>query len=158
MKHSIRKGVGFGVTSGIITTLGLLIGLNSSTHSKIVILSGIMVIAFADALSDSMGMHISEEFGLGRKTKEIWQATIYTFFTKFLVTLTFIIPLLILTLRQAIITDLIWGFFLIISFSYFIAKQKHEKKSKVILEHFLITVVVLIISNYIGKLAAYLTQ
>ena len=123
MKHSIRKGVGFGVTSGIITTLGLLIGLNSSTHSKIVILSGIMVIAFADALSDSMGMHISEEFGLGRKTKEIWQATIYTFFTKFLVTLTFIIPLLILTLRQAIITDLIWGFFLIISFSYFIFTQ-----------------------------------
>ncbi len=38
MKHSIKTGVSFGLTSGIITTLGLMVGLNSSTHSRIAVI------------------------------------------------------------------------------------------------------------------------
>ena len=81
MKISIRKGVGFGLTSGIITTLGLIVGLNAGTHSKIVVIAGILTIAIADAFSDSMGIHISEESGHKNKSsKEIWESTISTFF------------------------------------------------------------------------------
>ena len=61
MKLSIRKGFSFGLTSGIITTLGLIVGLYSGTGSKTIVLAGIIVIAVADALSDSVGIHISEE-------------------------------------------------------------------------------------------------
>ena len=61
IKDSIKKGLGFGLTSGIITTLGLIIGLSAGTHSKIAVIGGILTIAFADALSDSLGIHISEE-------------------------------------------------------------------------------------------------
>ena len=63
MKISIRKGLGFGLTSGVITTLGLLVGLNAGTHSKKIVLGGILLIAIADALSDALGIHISEEAG-----------------------------------------------------------------------------------------------
>ena len=35
MKASIKKGFGFGLTSGVITTLGMMVGLNASTGSKI---------------------------------------------------------------------------------------------------------------------------
>ena len=70
MKLSIMKGFSFGLTSGIITTLGLIVGLHSSTHSKLVIIGGILVIAIADALSDAMGMHISEESERKHTTKE----------------------------------------------------------------------------------------
>ena len=52
IKKSLKIGLSFGLTSGVITTLGLLVGLNSSTHSKMVVLGGILVIAIADALSD----------------------------------------------------------------------------------------------------------
>ena len=58
MKISIRKGFGFGLTSGIITTLGLMIGLTFGTSSKAIVLGGIILIAVADALSDAMGMHV----------------------------------------------------------------------------------------------------
>ena len=61
MKRSVKAGFSFGLTSGVITTLGLMVGLHSSTHSKLVVIGGILTIAIADALSDSMGVHIAVE-------------------------------------------------------------------------------------------------
>ena len=101
MKLSIRKGLGFGLTSGIITTLGLIIGLYSSTNSKAVVLAGILVIAIADALSDGFGVHISEESGSkSTTTKEIWESTVSIAASKFIFALTFLIPLLTLEYQQ----------------------------------------------------------
>lgn len=59
-KKNINSGFSFGLTSGIITTLGLLIGL-SGTENKIIIITGILTIAIADAFSDALGVHISKE-------------------------------------------------------------------------------------------------
>jgi len=61
MRHLLKVGFSFGLTSGIVTTLGLMVGLHSSTHSKLVVIGGILTIAIADALSDAMGIHIAEE-------------------------------------------------------------------------------------------------
>lgn len=94
IKQSFKTGLGFGLTSGVITTLGLIVGLHSGTHSKIVIIGGILVIAVADALSDALGIHISEESNRKRSQKEIWESTISTFFSKLIIALTFIIPIL----------------------------------------------------------------
>ena len=43
MKDSIKKGFSYGVTSGVITTLGLMVGLNASTHSQLVVVGGVCV-------------------------------------------------------------------------------------------------------------------
>lgn len=150
MKVSAKKGIGFGLTSGIITTLGLIVGLNSGTHSKIVVLGGILIIAIADALSDSMGIHMSEEFGGKHKTKEIWEATGYTFISKLIFALTFVIPVLLFTLSTAVIISVIWGLLLISIFSYIIAKQEKAKPYKIISEHILIAIVVILVTNYLG--------
>ncbi len=83
MNLSIKKGVGFGLTSGIITTLGLIVGLNSGTHSKAVIIGGIVIIAVSDALSDALGIHVSEEAENIHSRQKIWEATIFTFLAKF---------------------------------------------------------------------------
>ena len=83
MRLSIRKGFSFGLTSGIITTLGLIVGLHSGTHSNIVIIGGILVIAIADAMSDALGVHVSEESENKHSTKEIWESTVSTFLSKF---------------------------------------------------------------------------
>jgi hypothetical protein len=42
MKDSLRTGISFGLTSAVITTLGLMVGLHSGTHSKIVQPAGIV--------------------------------------------------------------------------------------------------------------------
>ncbi|RKZ33287.1 hypothetical protein DRQ27_00575 [bacterium] len=41
MRHSLKTGLSFGLTSGIITTIGLMVGLNSGTHSKLLIMDDI---------------------------------------------------------------------------------------------------------------------
>lgn len=155
MRLSLKRGFGFGLTSGIITTLGLIVGLNSSSHSKIIVISGILVIAIADALSDALGMHMSVEYENNKSVKEIWESTISTFLAKFFVALTFIIPYLFLNLSGAVIVNVVWGLSMICLFSYFISKQSKEKPYKVILEHLLISIVVIIVTKVIGD---YLSQ
>ncbi|MBU0981040.1 MAG: hypothetical protein KJ709_09685 [Nanoarchaeota archaeon] len=156
MKLSIRKGFSFGLTSGIITTLGLIVGLHSSTHSDIVVIGGILVIAIADAMSDSLGIHMSEESENQHTSREIWESTISTFLSKFIFAMTFIIPILLLELSLAIIISIAWGLSLIAIFSYFIAKYQKIKPYKVICEHLLIAVLVIVITHYVGHLVATL--
>ncbi len=150
---AIRKGVGFGLTSGIITTLGLMIGLAASTNSRLVVLGGILTIAIADAFSDSLGVHISEEAGSKRtKIKAIWESTLSTFISKFIFALTFLIPVLLFNLQFALIISIIWGLLLITLFSYYIAKRNNHHILKTIFEHVMITIIVIILTYLAGLL------
>ncbi len=152
MKIPIRKGLGFGLTSGIITTLGLLVGLNYGTNSKKAVLGGILVIAIADALSDSLGIHVSEEAGSKTTTnKEIWASTFSTTFSKFLFSLTFVIPILLFSLDLAVAISIVWGILLLFFFSCYIAKKRKESQLKAAFEHISIAVVVIIITYFIGN-------
>lgn len=152
MKKSIKTGFNFGLTSGIITTLGLMVGLKSVTNSKMVVIGGILTIAIADALSDGLGMHISQESENDHTTKEVWESTISTVVSKFIFALTFLIPVLALELSTAIIVSIIWGLALISLLSLTIARKEKKKPAKVIAEHVLITVIVIISAYYAGKL------
>jgi VIT1/CCC1 family predicted Fe2+/Mn2+ transporter len=152
MKHPIKVGVSFGLTSGVITTLGLVVGLHASTHSIATIIGGILIIAVADSLSDATGIHISEESEQKHSTKDIWHSTLSTFFTKISLALTFIIPLLLFKLITAVIISIIWGLLVIALFSYYITyKQKKTKPWKAITEHLAITIAVIIITHFVGK-------
>ena len=94
MKHSIKTGLCFGLTSAIITTLGLMVGLHSFSGSKIIVIGGILTIAIADAFSDSLGIHISEEAENLHTRRELWESTLVTFSAKFLFAMIFMIPVL----------------------------------------------------------------
>ena len=154
MKHSIKKGFSFGLTSGIITTLGLMVGLHSSTNSSKVVIGGILVIAIADAMSDALGIHISEEAENKHTHKEIWESTIVTFLSKFIFASLFIVPVLLLPLSQAIFISVTIGLVLITLFSYYLARKQKIKPINVILEHLIITILVIIITHYVGDLVA----
>lgn len=155
MKESIKTGISFGLTSGIITTLGIMVGLNAGTGLRIAVIGGILTIAFADAFSDALGIHVSEESSKRNGKKAIWQATIATFFTKLIVALSFLIPVLLFKLSTAIIVNITWGLLLIITFNYFLAKQKKENPLPIISEHLAITIIVITITFYIGKFIAF---
>ncbi len=153
MKESLRTGITFGLTSGTITTLGLMIGLYSSTNSRSVVIGGILTIAIADSLSDALGIHVSEEANHTRTTLQVWVATVATFLSK-LCAITFIIPVLLFSLPVAINVNLAWGFTLLTILSYYLAKSQGVKPWKVILEHLMITTVVVALTHFLGKLIA----
>ena len=156
MKNSIRTGITFGLTSAVITTLGLMIGLHSGTHSKVVVFGGILTIAIADAFSDALGIHVSEEAENVHTTKEIWASTLATFLSKFLFALTFAVPVMLLPLGSAIIVSLIWGMSILSILSYAMAKAQGETPWKVVTEHLVIAIVVIGITHVTGNFIATL--
>ena len=150
MLAAIKKGVSFGLASGIITTLGLLVGLQAGSGSRTVVLAGIATIALADALSDALGMHLAEESTSG-ENKGVWQVMGSTFLAKLVFALTFIIPTITLPLQQAVIASIIWGALLIIALSLWIARDQHERPWQVVAEHLVIATVVVACSWLIGS-------
>ncbi len=151
MKTSVIKGFSFGLTSGVITTLGLMVGLNSGTGSRSVVLAGILTIAIADAFSDALGIHISEEAENHHTEKEIWAATISTFIGKLVFALTFVIPVLLFKLNTAIIVSIVWGLLVLTGISYQIGKTQKINPLKVIREHLFIAIFVILITNFLGR-------
>ena len=150
MKHSMKTGLSFGLTSAIITTLGLMDGLHSFSGSKIVIIGGILTIAIADAFSDALGIHVSEEAENVHTKKEIWESTFATFLAKFLFALTFMVPVLLFELSMAIIVSTVWGFIMLALLSYTIAKEDKETAWKVVVEHVVIALLVVVVTHSIG--------
>jgi vacuolar iron transporter family protein len=156
-KPSIKIGVSFGLTSAIITTLGLLIGLSASTNNKLIVIGGVLTIAIADSLSDALGIHLSVESDKTKSKKQIWKATFSAFITKITIALTFLIPILLYSLQTAIIISVIYGLVLLSLFSYYIANSRGDKPLSTILEHLVIAIIVIVLTRLIGKtISAYL--
>lgn len=145
-----RTGLFFGATSGVITTIGLIVGLNSGTQSITAVLGGILVIAVADAMSDALGIHLAEEANPDTDHMHVWAATIVTFLTKFIFSISFAIPLLLLPLETAVIVSVVWGLLVIVVLSFFLARSQGESPFAIIAEHSGIAVLVLVFSHYIG--------
>ena len=154
MNSSHKTGIAFGLTSGVITTLGVMIGLNAATSLKLAVIGGILTIAIADAFSDALSIHISQESSEKNSHSEVWEATLSTFLAKLLVALTFLIPIIFLEFKTAIIANLAWGLILIVTFNFYLAKSRNESPLKVISEHLGIAILVITITHFTGKLIA----
>jgi vacuolar iron transporter family protein len=152
MKTSWKTGISFGLTSGVITTLGLMVGLHSGTHSRAIVIGGILTIAIADAMSDALGIHVSEESKNSSPTRDIWEATLATFIAKFMIAVTFIIPAAFGPLDQAIVISVAWGLLLLTVLSFFVARAQAIAPWKVIGEHLFIALCVVAITHAVGDL------
>jgi VIT1/CCC1 family predicted Fe2+/Mn2+ transporter len=150
--RQLLKGLSFGLTSAVISSLGMIVGLDTATSSKLAIVSALVIMAVADGLSDAMGVHLAEEADNRSTSKEIWLSTVFTFLGVCGFTLTFIFPVLLFSSPSNIIVSVIWGLGLLSLLSFHVAGQKKESPLKVILEHNLIAVAVIVISYYLGIL------
>ena len=151
MSLSIRKGISFGTTSGVITTLGMIVGVNASTSSRLAVIAAIVAIAIADAFSDAVAMHVSEESEGVHSRNDVFQATLSTFFTKFIFALTFVVPIWFLALDIAVVVDIIWGLLIMTVFNIFLARSQKEGVLRVVFEHLTIAVAVVLITYFVGS-------
>lgn len=151
MRHSFRTGLGFGLTSGVITTLGLMVGLRSGSQSASVVLGGILTIAVADSLSDALGIHVAEESKNHGSHTHVWEATLATFAVKFLISGTFALPVLFFSLDMAVLISVAWGLFLLAILSSWVARAQKISPWGVILEHVLIGLCVIAVTHYLGE-------
>jgi VIT1/CCC1 family predicted Fe2+/Mn2+ transporter len=150
LNDGVRTGLFFGTTSGVITPCGLLVGLAAGTGSIATVVSGILIVAIADSLSDALGIHLSEESRSGQSAAHVWTATAATFFSKLVVALTFVLPFLLLPMQSAIIAALLWGALLLTVMSQQIARLQQVAPLPVIAEHLTVASVVIVLSHLVG--------
>ncbi|MFQ5349938.1 MAG: hypothetical protein ACE5EG_05795 [Thermoanaerobaculia bacterium] len=154
MREAFRTGASFGLTSGVLTTLGLIVGLYAGTRSKVAVVGGIFTIAVADALSDALGMHVHEESENEHTPQEIWAASGATFITKLATSLSFLVPVLALELPLAVVASVAWAFALLAWLSYRLAVSQGASPWRAIAEHLAIAAVVVAVTHLIGAWVA----
>ena len=145
------KNYVFGSTAAIITNISLIVGLGSAGTGKGPILGGLLTIALADNISDSLGIHLYKETeGLGQKLSVL--STVLNFTARLVVSLSFIAIVLVLATAQAIPVAIVWGLLLLIVISYLINKSNNRNSFWEIAKHLLVAGVVIAVSHYVGSL------
>jgi vacuolar iron transporter family protein len=143
----------FGATSAVMTGLAVIIGL--SNVPKISIIAALFVIAIADNISDSFGIHIQQESQL-LSAKEVSRITNSNFLTRFMVVLVYILFIYFLPIMLALILSIIFGILIIIILSYFISIDQKGNPYKAIFQHLGIALVVMTVSYFLRELIAKL--
>ncbi|MFZ1040400.1 MAG: hypothetical protein WCA79_14885 [Anaerolineales bacterium] len=143
----------FGSSAAIITEVSLIVGLGAARASKGAILGGLLTIALADNISDSLGIHMYKE-SEGCEKRLSLLATILNFLSRLLICLSFVAIVLLFPISQAITVGIVWGLLLLIFISYLITKSNHESSISEIIKHVLVAVIVILLSRYVGYLIA----
>jgi VIT1/CCC1 family predicted Fe2+/Mn2+ transporter len=158
MKSSWQTGIGFGLTSGVITTVGLMVGLHAGTHSRTAVVGGILTVAIADALSDALGIHLAEESRVPARAGHVWEATVSTFLAKCVTAGTFAIPVLLFDLPTSIVVSIVWGLVVLTGLTLLLARKQGLTPWVPIGEHLLVAAGVVVSSYYVGLWARTLTE
>lgn len=142
----------FVITAAITTSLAIIIGLGSTHNLKIYIISTLLLLAIADNLTDSLGIHIYRKSQcIGGKCDNL-QNTTSNFLTRLSITASFIVFVFLLPMEYAIITSVAVGLFILAILSYLIAQKQKTNPYKAVLEHITIVVVVIVISYFLGRI------
>lgn len=140
----------FGSSAAIITNLGIIAGLFSSSNAQgNIIIGSMLVIAIADNISDTLGIHIYQE-AEGLKAKEVWLSSLTNFASRFFVSAIFVLLVATLPLKIAAISCLVFSFVVISLISYFIAIFKKRNPFVSVFEHLAVASAVIVISKLLG--------
>ena len=141
--------ISFGGTAAIVTSMALIIGLNTADVTKSSIVSALLIIAFADNLSDTLSVHMYQE-SENLKGRVAFLTTLSNFFTRILVTFTFVAIVIFLPHTVIPIVCFCWGLLLLCALSYFLARQRRANVFTEIFKHAAVAVFVIFLAKAVG--------
>jgi len=150
------QGIAFGTTSAVVTSMGMSVGLNAATASKATIVSGLLIVAIADNISDSLSIHVYQE-SEGLESRAAFRSTITNFLARLLATGTFVV--LVIALPPAMMGPVLlgWGLVLLAALTYRVARARGVSVVSEIAKHIAVALLVVFVSRTIGAwIRAYL--
>ena len=144
------KGLSFGTPAAIVTSMGLIVGLDAATAAKATVIGSLLIVALADNLTDSLSVHIYQESEQLTQPQAL-QTTVANFIARLLTSLTFVLMFYFLPTRPAILICVAWGFLLLSALSYLLARARGAASPSEILKHDGVAVMVIGISKVIGS-------
>ncbi len=141
----------FGATSSTVTSLGIIFGLLTSGNPKASVIGSLLVIAVADNIADSLGIHIYRE-STATKKENTRMFTISNFITRFGITLTFVALFAFLPLDYAAVSCAVIGVGILVFLSCLIGVQRKTSVLREVAIHLGIAIPVIVISHFLGQL------
>jgi len=139
----------FGGTAAIVTSMALIVGLNAATAAKSTIISSLLVVALADNLTDSLSIHIYQE-SERLEERQAFITTLANFATRLVVSMSFVLLVLLFPIKSAIIASVVWGFSLLVTFTYLLARNRAVSAASEVLKHVTVALTVIVASQGIG--------
>jgi VIT1/CCC1 family predicted Fe2+/Mn2+ transporter len=102
-------------------------------------------------MSDSFGIHFFQESEHVGK-REVWLSTLTNFFTRVLVSSTFVALIAILPIQPAVVCSVVWGLLILAVMTYLVARQARTNPYSAVLVHLAIAVVVVAAGHIVGGL------
>ena len=141
----------FGATSSTVTSLGIIFGLLTSVNPQASVIGSLLVIAVADNIADSLGIHIYRE-STATKQENTRMFTISNFITRFGITLTFVVFFVVFPIDYAAVFCTVMGIGILVFLSYLIGVQRKTSIVKEVAIHLGIAIPVIVISHFLGQL------
>jgi len=149
--YDILGSTAFGASAAILSILGLMIAVYAAVSTKIAILTSILSLALADSLADTYALYSQKKMS-GYSTKRALKFGFSNFFSRFILTASFIMPFLFLDTILSIVTNLILGFTFLIFLNLLISFFQETKKAKTLIKSILFSLGVLFGSYFVGTL------
>jgi vacuolar iron transporter family protein len=140
-----------GATAAITTSMGLIAGLTQGDTAKTSIITGLLIIAIADNISDSLGIHIYKE-SEGASRQDINSYTYGNFIVRLFLSFTFVLIVLLFSSHTALIVSSVWGLVLLAILSYLIAKKKKTNPVREVVWHVVVALMVIVVCKLLGNL------
>jgi len=141
--------IGFGGTAAIVTSMGLILGLEAAASSRQAIVGALLIVAVADNLSDSLSVHVYQE-AERLEAREAFISTFANFVARLLVASTFVFMVIVLPPQALPWATTAWGLLLLAGLTHRIARARGAPVGKEIAKHVAIAAVVLFISRLLG--------
>jgi hypothetical protein len=143
------RRLSFGGPAAIVTSMALIVGLDSATAAKAALIGSLLVIGLADNLTDSLSVHIYQE-SERLAHRQALRTTIANYIARFTVTASFVLLVLLLPAGTVSYAAVAWGVFLLSGLSYLLAKARQVSAGGEIVKHAGVALGVIVISKVIG--------
>jgi VIT1/CCC1 family predicted Fe2+/Mn2+ transporter len=135
--------------------MALISGLSAADATKPIIVSALLIAAFADNLTDALSIHIFQE-SEQLDQKNAFNGTITNFVTRLLLSISFVLLVVLLPLEHVAKVSIVWGILLLVILTYLVARERKVKPLREVVKYLLVASAVIIVStlipNWIGVL------
>lgn len=124
----------FGATSAIVTSLAFIVSFSGSAQPQVAIIGSLLVMAVADNITDSLGIHVFQESDM-KGSGVVNSSTFSNFATRLVLVFSFIAIVYVLPIGVAVPAAVTWGISILAALSYLIAKEQGTSPATAILQH-----------------------
>jgi VIT1/CCC1 family predicted Fe2+/Mn2+ transporter len=139
----------YGGTAAIVTGMGLVVAFDAGTTSRATLISGLLVVAIADNLADSLAIHVYQE-SEKLDSRKAFRSTVANYVTRLVVAGSFVILALVLPARSLVPVVVAWGMALLCTLTYFVARARGAPPWLEVVKHLTVALVVIVVSRVVG--------